>query len=37
MNECEAPESKGIVARMEWTSNVLSITSSSAIAVSSDT
>jgi hypothetical protein len=34
MNECEAPESKRTVAGVEWTSNVLSITSGSSIAIS---
>ena len=37
MNECEAPESKGTVAGVELTSNVPSMTSGSASAVSVDT
>ena len=37
MNECEAPEQKRAVARVELTSNVPSMTSGSASAVSVDT
>jgi hypothetical protein len=34
MKECDAPESKRIVAGVEWTSKVPSITSGSSAAVS---
>jgi len=37
MNVCEAPESKRMVAGVEWTSNILIITLGSSIAVSTDT
>jgi len=37
MKVCEAPESKRMIAGVEWTSNIPIITLGSSIAVSADT